>query len=58
MQTPTLDEKQMTHMRFDAALLERVDTFRFKHRFESRTAAIEWLVAWALKQKPKPAEGK
>jgi metal-responsive CopG/Arc/MetJ family transcriptional regulator len=52
----TLDEKQMIHMRFDAALLERVDSFRFRHRFESRTAAIEWLVQWALKQKPKPEE--
>ena len=41
----------------DPDLLKRLDDFRFKHRFESRAAAIKWLLAWALDQKPAPAKG-
>lgn len=46
------DEKQMIHMRLDSALLRRLDDFRFKNRFESRSEAARWLMAWALDQKP------
>lgn len=35
-------------------LLKRLDDFRFKHRFESRAAAIKWLLQFALDQKPNP----
>jgi metal-responsive CopG/Arc/MetJ family transcriptional regulator len=35
-------------------LLERLDDFRFKQRFESRAAAIKWLLDYALNQKPVP----
>lgn len=44
--------KQPAHILFETELLNRVDDFRFKHRFESRAAAIKWLLDWALKQKP------
>jgi len=37
----------------DPELIKRLDDFRFKHRFESRAAAIKWLLDWALDQKPK-----
>jgi hypothetical protein len=40
----------------DPSLLKRLDEFRFKHRFESRAAAIKWLLDWALDQKPKAGE--
>jgi hypothetical protein len=43
-------------MLFDEDLLKRIDDFRFAHRFHSRTAAVRWLVLWALNQAPKPAE--
>ncbi len=33
-------------------LLEKIEDFRFKNRFATRAAAIKWLLAWALKQKP------
>ncbi len=33
-------------------LLKRLDDFRFKNRFESRAAAIKWLLSWALDQRP------
>ena len=53
------DENQMVHMRLDRALLKRLDDFRFKHRFESRSEAARWLMKLALDQKPVPvAEGK
>ena len=35
-------------------LLEKLDDFRFTHRFESRTETIHWLLEFALKQNPKP----
>jgi hypothetical protein len=41
-------------MLFEKTLLKRLDDFRFKHRFESRTDAIKWLLDWALNQKPAP----
>ena len=46
------EEKQMVHMRLEGPLLKRLDDFRFKHRFASRTDALRWLVEWALAQKP------
>jgi hypothetical protein len=33
-------------------LLKRLDDFRFKNRIATRAAAIKWLLAWALDQKP------
>jgi hypothetical protein len=35
-------------------LLKRIEDFRFKNRFQSRAAAMKWLMSWALDQKPKP----
>jgi hypothetical protein len=46
------DAKRMVHMRLEEALLKRLDDFRFKQRFESRTEAARWLLDWALNQKP------
>ena len=43
-------------MRMDEPLLKRLDAFRFKHRFMSRTEAVRWLLDWALKQKPVPEQ--
>ena len=47
-------EKQYVNVLFDESLLKRVDDFRFKHRFASRTETVRWLLDWALKQKPTP----
>jgi hypothetical protein len=35
---------------------ERFIDFRRKHRFETRAAAIGWLLDWALSQKPPPED--
>lgn len=40
---------------FDESALDRIDRFRWQHRFISRTEAIRFLVDYALDQKPKPA---
>ncbi len=37
-------------------LLKKLDDFRFKHRFDSRAAAIKWLLDAALKAKLAPKE--
>jgi metal-responsive CopG/Arc/MetJ family transcriptional regulator len=49
-------DNQMIHMRFDQPLLERLDDFRFKHRFESRSEAARWLINAALKAKFAPED--
>lgn len=38
----------------DWDLLQAIDDFRFRCRFESRAAAIKWLLTWALRQNPSP----
>jgi hypothetical protein len=50
-------EKPLLSFVVNPELLKRLDDFRFKHRFESRAAAIKWLLGWALDQKPKPEKG-
>ena len=52
----TEDGKQMIHMRLDQTLLKRLDDFRFKHRFESRSEAARWLMKAALEAKLVPKE--
>jgi Arc/MetJ-type ribon-helix-helix transcriptional regulator len=38
-------------------LLDKIDDFRFKNRFENRSDAIKWLINWSLKLKPKIERG-
>ncbi len=47
-----MKEKNLLNFLVEADLLKRIDDFRFKYRFESRAAAIKWLLDWALSQKP------
>ena len=53
-----MPQKPLLNFVIEPELLERVDDFRYKHRFESRAAAIKWLLDWALKQKPTPKPDK
>lgn len=48
-------QKPMLTFVIDDALLRRIDDYRFEHRFESRAAAIKWLMEWALDQTPQPS---
>ena len=47
-------DKPLLNFIVEPALLQRLDDYRFKHRFPTRAAAIKWLLEWALKQNPKP----
>lgn len=38
----------------DPGLLEELDEYRFEHKFQSRAAALMFLLRWALKKKPVP----
>ena len=40
----------------DQELLDRLDDFRFEHRFQSRAEAIRWLLEWALDNGATPEE--
>ena len=48
------EEKQAVHLLIEKPLLKRLDDFRFKGRFESRTDAIKWLLKAALDAKLAP----
>jgi hypothetical protein len=41
-------------LRLEKGTLEKIDDFRFAHRFQSRTKTIRWLLKYALKQNPRP----
>lgn len=47
-----MPDKALLNFLVETDLLKRIDDFRFKNRFESRAAAIKWLLDWALNQKP------
>jgi metal-responsive CopG/Arc/MetJ family transcriptional regulator len=44
-------DKHYINVLFDESLLRRIDDFRFKHRFASRTEGMRWLIDAALKGK-------
>jgi metal-responsive CopG/Arc/MetJ family transcriptional regulator len=48
------DALQMIHMRVAQRLLKKLDDFRFKHRFKSRSEAVRWLMKTALDAKLTP----
>ena len=45
-------DKPLLGFVIDPDLLKGVDDFRYRNRFPTRAAAIRWLLAWALDQKP------
>lgn len=45
---------KMINIGFAPELLERIETFRFENRFQTRVEAIRWLVGAALDKKLKP----
>jgi len=47
----------MLHILIDPALLKRVDDFRFKARFATRSEAVRWLLDASLKAKLAPKDG-
>jgi len=50
--------KQPVHVLLEEDLVEKLDDFRFTNRFETRAAALRWLLRWALERDPKPGDYK
>ena len=50
-------EKPFLHFVIDPELLRRLDDFRFQYRFETRAAAIKWLLEAALDKGLHPTVG-
>jgi hypothetical protein len=50
-------DKPLLNFVIEPELLKRLDDYRFKHRFDSRAAAIKWLLDAALKAKLAPKGG-
>ena len=49
-------DKPLLNFVIEPELLKRLDDYRFKHRFDSRAAAIKWLLDAALKAKLAPKD--
>jgi len=47
-------DRPLLNFLIEPELLKKVDDFRFKHRFDSRAAAVKWLLEAALKSGLKP----
>ncbi len=46
------DEK-LVHILLPMELVNKIDDYRFDQRFESRSAAVRYLLEYAVKQNPK-----
>lgn len=51
---PTDKTKPVVNLPFEPEQLAQIDEYRFERRFRSRTAAIKFLLKWALTQDPEP----
>jgi len=55
---PTEENSKYLSLLLDETLLADIDEFRFDHRFESRTAAMRWLLRTGLDRKLAPKAAK
>lgn len=44
----TPSKKPILNFVIDPEQLERIDDFRFRHRFATRAEAVKWLLDWSL----------
>lgn len=49
-------DKPNLHFVIDKILLKKIDEYRFKHHFASRSAAVIHLLDYAINQDPPPPE--
>ena len=49
-------EKPFLSFIISEELLKEIDNFRFANHFQSRAAAVKWLLEWGLENNPKPDE--
>jgi len=53
MVTTRRTDKPILNFVIEPALLKRIDDYRFKNRFATRSEAVKWLIDFALRQNPK-----
>lgn len=49
-----MEDKSILNFVATKEFIEKIDDYRFKHRFKTRAEAIRFLIEWALKNNPKP----
>lgn len=45
---------KLVHHYIDANLVKKLEDYRFRHRFESQSATIRFLLEYAISKKPVP----
>jgi hypothetical protein len=51
-----MEDKTILNFVATKEFIEKIDDYRFAHRFQTRAEAIRFLIDWALEQNPKPNE--
>ncbi len=49
-----MEKKLFLHIPVNKDLMDKIDNYRFEHRFDSKAEAVRFLLEWALKQNPTP----
>jgi len=49
-------DKPILNFVLEPVLLRRIEDFRFRRRFATRSAAVKFLIDYALRQNPNPKE--
>ncbi len=51
-----IEDKQILNLAMQGKLLEQIDEYRFKHKFQTRSEAIRYLIDYALSRNPAPGK--
>ncbi len=51
-----IPDKQVLSLALSGELLQHIDDYRFKHRFNTRLEAIRYLIDYALSKDPAPGQ--
>ncbi len=51
-----IPDKQVLSLALSGELLQQVDDYRFRHRFNTRLEAIRYLIDYALSKNPAPGQ--
>ncbi len=53
-----IEGKQVLSLAMQGELLDQIDEYRFKHRFNTRSEAIRYLLEYAISKDPAPGQSK
>ncbi len=49
-----IKDKVSLNLLLPGALVKDIEQYRFKHKFDTRSEAMRFLMSWALEQDPSP----